>query len=34
MLGSWSAFHDYDAIYQFSYDQKNEEYISGYFKMS
>ena len=34
MLGSWSAFHDYDAIYQFSYDQvKNEEYISGYFKM-
>ena len=35
MFGSWSAFHDYDAIYQFSYDQtKNEEYISGYFKMS
>ena len=35
MLGSWSAFHDYDAIYQFSYDQKKgEEYISGYFKMS
>lgn len=35
MLGSWSAFHDYDAIYQFSYDQiKNEEHISGYFKMS
>ena len=34
MFGSWSAFHDYDAIYQFSYDQANEEYISGYFKMS
>ena len=37
MLGSWSSYHDYDAIYQFSYDQPKEEdenYISGYFKMS
>ena len=34
MLGSWSAFHDYDAIYQFSYDQTRNEYISGYFSMS
>ena len=35
MFGSWSAFHDYDAIYQFTYDQKkNEEYISSPFKMS
>ena len=37
MFGSWSAYHDYDAIYQFSYDQppeKDENYISGYFKMS
>ena len=34
MLGSWSAFHDYDAIYQFSYDQSNENYISSYFSMS
>ena len=37
MLGSWSSYHDYDAIYQFSYDQpeeKDENYISGYFKMS
>ena len=35
MYGSWSAYHDYDAIYQFSYDQaKNEDYITRYFKMS
>ena len=34
MLGSWSAFHDFDAIYQFSYDQTKNEYISGYFQMS
>ena len=34
MFGSWAAFHDYDAIYQFSYDQTNEEYINGYFSMS
>jgi len=34
MLGSWSAFHDFDAIYQFSYDQSKNEYISGYFEMS
>jgi hypothetical protein len=35
MFGSWSAFHDYDAIYQFSYDQaRDEDYITRYFKMS
>ena len=34
MFGSWSAFHDFDAIYQFSYDQTKNEYISGYFQMS
>ena len=33
MFGSWSAFHDYDAIYQFTYDQTGEEYISGFFSM-
>ena len=35
MIGSWAAYHDYNAIYQFSYDQiKDEEYISGYFMAS
>jgi len=34
MLGSWSAFHDFDAIYQFSYGQTKNEYILGYFGMS
>ena len=34
MFGSWSAYHDFDAIYQFSYDQTKNEYISGYFQMS
>jgi hypothetical protein len=34
MFGSWSDYHDFDAIYQFSYDQTKNEYISGYFQMS
>ena len=34
MLGSWSAFHDFDAIYQFSYGESKTEYILGYFGMS
>ena len=34
MLGSWSAFHDFDAIYQFSYGQTKSQYILGYFGMS
>jgi len=34
MLGSWSAFHDFDAIYQFSYDQSKSEYITDFFEMS
>jgi len=34
MIGSWSAFHDFDAIYQFSYGDSKKEYILGYFGMS
>ena len=34
MFGSWSSFHDYDAIYQYNYEQSNDEYIKHYFTMS
>ena len=34
MLGSWSAFHDFDPIYQLTYSQSKSEYISGYLHMS
>ena len=34
MFGSWSSFHDYDAIYQYNYEQSEDEYIKGYFTMS
>ena len=34
LFGSWSAYHDYDAIYQFSYDQSNNEFMSSYFSMA
>ena len=34
MFGSWSAFHDYDAIYQFHYDFNKEDYIAGYFGLA
>ena len=37
LYGSWLSFHDYDAIYHFAYDQpqeKEDDYISGYFKMT
>ena len=33
-FGSWAAFHDFDAIYQFSYDTSDNKYISGYFSMA
>ena len=33
-FGSWSAFHDFDAIYQFSYDQTDNQYFSSYFSMA
>ena len=33
-FGSWSSFHDFDAIYQFAYEQSNDEYISSYFDMA
>ena len=33
-LGSWAAFHDFDAIYQYCYDQSDKEYISSYFSMA
>ena len=34
MFGSWSSFHDYDAIYQYNYQQSNDEYIKDYFDIS
>ncbi|KAK8837214.1 hypothetical protein M9Y10_036642 [Tritrichomonas musculus] len=36
MFGSWAAFHDWDAIYQFSFDEGSREinFINGYFSMS
>jgi len=34
MLGSWAAFHDFDALYQYTYDQSRNEYITGYFAMA
>ena len=36
MFGSWAAFHDWDAIYQFSYDQGSidKNFIDGYFSMA
>jgi hypothetical protein len=34
LFGSWSAYHDYDAIYQFSYDQSPNEFMSSYFSMA
>ena len=37
MFGSWSAYHDYDAIYQYSYDQpseKEKDYIAGIAEMA
>ena len=33
-FGSWPSFHDFDAIYQFCYDQSDEGYISSYFSMA
>ena len=33
-FGSWSAYHDYDAIYQFSYDQSDNQFLSSYFSMA
>ena len=33
-FGSWGAFHDFDAIYQFSYDQTDNQYISSFFSMA
>ena len=33
-FGSWSAYHDFDAIYQYCYDQSDKEYISSYFSMA
>ena len=33
MLGSWSAFHDFDAIYQFAFDPSMNEYMNGFFGM-
>ena len=30
-IGSWSDSHDFNAIYQFSYDQSKNEYISDFF---
>ena len=33
-FGSWAAFHDFDAIYQFSYDQSDAGYLSSYFSMA
>ena len=33
-FGSWASFHDFDAIYQFSYDQSDNGYLSSYFSMA
>lgn len=36
MLGSWAASHDWDPIYQFSFDEgfKEINFINGYFSMA
>lgn len=34
ILSSWSAVHDFDAIYQYVYDQTKEDKINGYFQMA
>jgi len=34
MLGSWASFHDFDAIYQYTYAQSRDDYIIGYFSMA
>ena len=33
-FGSWAAFHDFDAIFQFSYEQNDKDYFSSYFSMA
>ena len=32
-FGSWASYHDFVAIYQFSYDQSDSGFISSYFSM-
>ena len=34
MLGSWASFHDFDGIYQYSYEINKDEYIKNYFDMA
>ena len=33
-FGSWASFHDFDAIYQYNYDQTNDDYLTEYFSMA
>ena len=34
IIGSWAAFHDFDAVFQFSYDQSDNGFINSYFSMA
>ena len=34
ILGSWSSFHDYDAIYQYRYGQSINEFITDHYSMA